>query len=180
MAWSTIASHLALMLLLVDESSSLVATRSVQFHEYEKMHCVLTKTRNPVFIHHRADENWLVQLVLQCIFHWCVTSLFLFLYRRSLNDEAGALVSGSLFARIKRTKWQMVFVSIIQMVFTASMASADQHHPGRAICFVALAAFGVGASQIIALLIIQFGASDDSIGLATGYHSFHTLTADSC
>ncbi|KAK3612895.1 hypothetical protein LTR22_028399, partial [Elasticomyces elasticus] len=48
------------------------------------------------------------------------------------------------------------------------MASADQHTPRRAIGFVIVAAFGVGASQIIGLLIIQFGAADDRIGVATG------------
>ena len=49
------------------------------------------------------------------------------------------------------------------------MASVDRHTPRRAIGFVIVAAFGVGASQIIGLLIIQFGAADDRIGVATGY-----------
>ncbi len=48
------------------------------------------------------------------------------------------------------------------------MASVDQYTPGRAIGFVIVAAFGVGASQIIGILIIQFGAKDRQIGVATG------------
>ncbi|KAK4902445.1 hypothetical protein LTR49_027041, partial [Elasticomyces elasticus] len=80
----------------------------------------------------------------------------------------GALTSGVLFARIRKTRWQFFIVTIIQTVFIAAMASADQHTPRRAIGFVIVAAFGVGASQIIGLLIIQFGAADDRIGVATG------------
>ena len=91
----------------------------------------------------------------------------LLLYANSV--AVGALTSGVLFARIRKTGWQFFTVTIIQTVFIAAMASVDQHTPRRAIGFVIVAAFGVGASQIIGLLIIQFGAADDRIGVATGY-----------
>lgn len=82
--------------------------------------------------------------------------------------SVGALVSGVLFARIRRTRWQFLVVTILQTIFIASMASVDQHTPRRAIGLVIVAAFSVGASQIIGLLIIQFGAKDRQIGVATG------------
>ncbi|EON65856.1 hypothetical protein W97_05098 [Coniosporium apollinis CBS 100218] len=91
-------------------------------------------------------------------------------YSLSYNAAStlGALVSGVLFARIRRTRWQFLVVTILQTIFIASMASVDQHTPRRAIGLVIVAAFSVGASQIIGLLIIQFGAKDCQIGVATG------------
>jgi hypothetical protein len=59
-------------------------------------------------------------------------------------------------------------MTCIQTVFIALMAAVTQSTPGRAIAFVIVAAFGIGACQIIAVLIIQFGAMDDQIGVATG------------
>ncbi|KFY78876.1 hypothetical protein V499_02051 [Pseudogymnoascus sp. VKM F-103] len=91
-------------------------------------------------------------------------------YSLSYNAAAtlGGVVASVMFARIRRTRWQFLLVTILQCVFIASMASIDQHSPRRAIAFVAIAAFNVGASQIIGTLIIQFGANDREIRLATG------------
>ena len=49
------------------------------------------------------------------------------------------------------------------------MSSVNQHTPARAIAFVAMASFAVGAQQVVGLLIIQFGAEDHQIGVATGW-----------
>lgn len=49
------------------------------------------------------------------------------------------------------------------------MSSVTQHTPARAVAFVAVASFAVGAQQVVGLLIIQFGAEDHQIGVATGY-----------
>lgn len=48
------------------------------------------------------------------------------------------------------------------------MSSVTQHTPARAVAFVAVASFAVGAQQVVGLLIIQFGAEDHQIGVATG------------
>ncbi|KIX03612.1 uncharacterized protein Z518_07165 [Rhinocladiella mackenziei CBS 650.93] len=80
----------------------------------------------------------------------------------------GALISGPLFARIKFTRVQFVAYTALQAVFIAAMASVTQHTAAKAIVFVAIAAFGVGASQIVGILFVQFGAKDKQIGVATG------------
>lgn len=77
-------------------------------------------------------------------------------------------MAGVLFARIRRTRWQFLAATTTQTIFIACMASVDQNTPRRAVAFVIIAAFGVGASQILGILIIQFGAGDDHIGVATG------------
>ncbi|KIX09305.1 uncharacterized protein Z518_00384 [Rhinocladiella mackenziei CBS 650.93] len=71
----------------------------------------------------------------------------------------GAMVSGILVARIKHTRWQFFVVAILM-----------------AIVLVSIGAFFVGASQVLATLIIQFGAEDHYIGVATGLSgSFRTV-----
>lgn len=92
-----------------------------------------------------------------------------FQQRLHLTREAvGGVVAGSLFAIIKKTNYQYLAAIVIQTIFIGSMSSVTEHTSGRAIAFVAVSAFMVGAQQVIGLLIIQFGAEDDQIGVATG------------
>ena len=74
-----------------------------------------------------------------------------------------------MFAKLGKTKWQFVAITILQTVFIAAMSTINQHEPHKAIGIVAAAAFSLGAAQIITVLIIQFGAADSHIGVATGY-----------
>ncbi|KEF59507.1 uncharacterized protein A1O9_04351 [Exophiala aquamarina CBS 119918] len=91
-------------------------------------------------------------------------------YSLSYNASAllGGVIVGSLFAVIKRTNIQWLVVIVIQTVFISAMSTVTQHTPARAIVFVALASFAVGAQQVVGLLTIQFGAQDHQIGVATG------------
>ena len=78
------------------------------------------------------------------------------------------IVGGSLFAVIRRTKYQFLAAVVLQTIFISLMATVNQYTPARAIVFVAIASFTIGASQIMAILIVQFGAKDKDIGVATG------------
>lgn len=78
-------------------------------------------------------------------------------------------MSGGLFAVIKRTNRQYLVVILVQTIFITSLSTVTPATPGRAIAFVAVAAFTVGAQQLIGMLIIQFGAEDHDIGVATGF-----------
>lgn len=49
------------------------------------------------------------------------------------------------------------------------MSTINQYEPSKAIGIVVAAAFSLGAAQIITVLVIQFGAADAHIGIATGY-----------
>ncbi|KAK5051382.1 hypothetical protein LTR84_003034 [Exophiala bonariae] len=91
-------------------------------------------------------------------------------YSLAYNASAlvGGVVAGSLFAIFKKTNYQWLMAIIIQTIFIGSMSTVTEHNPGRAIAFVAIAAFMVGAQQVMGLLIIQFGAEDNQIGIATG------------
>lgn len=79
------------------------------------------------------------------------------------------MIVGSLFAVIKRTNIQYLVVIAIQTIFISAMSTVTQHTPARAVVFVALASFAVGAQQVVGLLIIQFGVEDHQIGVATGF-----------
>jgi Na+/glutamate symporter len=78
------------------------------------------------------------------------------------------VICGSLFATIKKSNRQYLVVIVIQTIFITSLSTVTQNTPGRAIAFVAISAFTVGAQQVIGILIIQLGAEDHEIGVATG------------
>ncbi|KIW33885.1 uncharacterized protein PV07_00700 [Cladophialophora immunda] len=102
-------------------------------------------------------------------------------YSLAYNCSAtlGAIVSGVLFARIKHIRWQFFTIAVLQCSFTASAASITQHTPARAIVLIAMGAFCVGASQVLATLIVQFGAEDHQIGVATGLSGTFRATGGS-
>ncbi|KEF56795.1 uncharacterized protein A1O9_06985, partial [Exophiala aquamarina CBS 119918] len=79
-----------------------------------------------------------------------------------------ASATGNLFAVIGRTKYQFVFYVWFQTVFISLMATVNQNTPARAITFVALASFSIGASQTLAIVIVGLGADDKHIGVAVG------------
>ena len=78
------------------------------------------------------------------------------------------VLGGPIFSYLRRTKSQFVTVVFMQVLFIGLMATVDQHTPARACVFVSIASFMIGASQVMAILIIQFGASDHEIGVSTG------------
>ncbi|KAJ5816519.1 hypothetical protein N7447_008752 [Penicillium robsamsonii] len=91
-------------------------------------------------------------------------------YSFAYNGPAsiGAFVGGALFAKIGKTKWQFVAITVLQTVLVAAMSTINQHRPQDAIGIMTAAAFCLGAAQIITVLVIQFGAADTHIGIATG------------
>jgi hypothetical protein len=84
------------------------------------------------------------------------------------SATAGVILGAPIFSYLRKTKCQFVAVVLLQVLFIGLMASVDQHTPARAITFVAFASFFIGASQVMGILIIQFGASDQEIGISTG------------
>ena len=78
------------------------------------------------------------------------------------------IVGGYMFALLRHTKYQFLSVVLLQTVFISLMATVNQHTPARAIAFVALASFSIGASQVMGIVIVQLGAKDRDIGVATG------------
>ncbi|KAJ9614616.1 hypothetical protein H2200_002753 [Cladophialophora chaetospira] len=91
-------------------------------------------------------------------------------YTVAYNASAtvGVVFGGPIFSYLRRTRYQFPFVVFMQVVFIGLMATVDQHTPARAIVFVGIASFMIGASQVMAILLIQFGASDQEIGVSTG------------
>ncbi|KIW14512.1 hypothetical protein PV08_07296 [Exophiala spinifera] len=79
----------------------------------------------------------------------------------------GALAAFS-FTTFGYTRIQFSSVTFFQAISTAAMASVTQHTPTRAIVLVVFAAGFVGATHMLKILMLQFGASDKHIGLATG------------
>jgi hypothetical protein len=53
-------------------------------------------------------------------------------------------------------------------VFLGLNATSDEHTSVRAIALVALASTMIGATNCMSILIVQLGARDEDIGLATG------------
>ncbi|KEF55373.1 uncharacterized protein A1O9_08123 [Exophiala aquamarina CBS 119918] len=91
-------------------------------------------------------------------------------YGLATNASAtvGLIVIGQTFATVRRTRWQFIFVVVMMAIFLGLNATANQHTPARAIIFVGLASAMVGATNCISILIVQLGARDQDIGLATG------------
>ncbi len=78
------------------------------------------------------------------------------------------VVAGSLFGIIRRTRYQFFVAILMQTLFISLMATVNQHTPARAIAFVTIASFATGASQVMGIVIVQLGAADKHIGVATG------------
>lgn len=93
----------------------------------------------------------------------------------------GGALAGISFSAFKHTRLHFFSVTLLMAIFTAAMASVTQHTPARAIVLVVFAAFFVGATQFIKILMLQFGAPDRYIGLATGYvRAEHDLSTGFC
>jgi hypothetical protein len=60
-------------------------------------------------------------------------------------------------------------VTFLSAAFSAAMASVTPGAPAQAIVLVIFAAAFVGATHMMKILMLQFGAADKHIGLATGY-----------
>jgi len=82
--------------------------------------------------------------------------------------EAGLMLAGQTFSTIRKTRYQYIFVVVMMTIFLGLNATADQHTPARAIVLVALASAMIGATNCMGILIVQLGARDEDIGLATG------------
>lgn len=82
--------------------------------------------------------------------------------------QAGLMLAGQTFSTIGKTRYQYIFVVAMMTIFLGSIATVDQHSPVRAIVLVSLASAMIGATNCMSILIVQLGASDEDIGLATG------------
>ncbi|KAK5061534.1 hypothetical protein LTR84_008078 [Exophiala bonariae] len=80
----------------------------------------------------------------------------------------GFVMIGQTFASVRKTRWQYIFVVVMMAIFLGLNATVNQNTPARAIVFVGLANVMIGATNCISVLIVQLGARDEDIGLATG------------
>ncbi|KAI1614121.1 fungal trichothecene efflux pump [Exophiala viscosa] len=81
---------------------------------------------------------------------------------------AGLMLAGQTFATIRKTRYQYISVVVMMTVFLGTIATVDQHTPVRGIVLVSLASAMIGATNCMSILIVQLGARDEDIGLATG------------
>lgn len=80
----------------------------------------------------------------------------------------GGVLGGLLITKFKKVKWQLFAGILFQVCFIGAMAAVTEETPAMAIAFVALAAIGVGWCQTAGILLVQVGAADEDIGVATG------------
>jgi hypothetical protein len=85
-----------------------------------------------------------------------------------LISIVGFVIFGQTFGTLRRTRWQFIFVVTMMALFLGLSATVNQHTPARAVAFVGIASAMVGATNCIGTLIVQLGAKDEDIGLATG------------
>jgi hypothetical protein len=87
---------------------------------------------------------------------------------RVLISIVGFIVFGQTFGTLRKTRWQFIFVVTLMALFLGLNATVTQNTPARAVAFVGLASAMIGATNCIGTLIVQLGARDEDIGLATG------------
>jgi hypothetical protein len=85
-----------------------------------------------------------------------------------LIRTVGLIVAGQTFGSLGKSRWQFIFVVTLMALFLGLNATATQHTPVRAIAFVGVASAMIGAINCFGTLIVQLGARDEDIGLATG------------
>jgi hypothetical protein len=90
------------------------------------------------------------------------------IFGRRLISIVGFIIFGQTFGTLRRTRWQFIFVVTLMALFLGLNATVNQHTPARAVAFVGIASAMVGATNCIGTLIVQLGAKDEDIGLATG------------
>lgn len=78
------------------------------------------------------------------------------------------MLAGQTFSTIRKTRYQYIFVVVMMTLFLGLNATANEHTPARATVFVALASAMIGATNCMSILVVQLGARDEDIGLATG------------
>lgn len=78
------------------------------------------------------------------------------------------MLAGQTFSTIPKTRYQYIFVVVMMTVFLGLNATANQHTPARAAVLVGFASAMIGATNCMGILIVQLGARDEDIGLATG------------
>ncbi|KIY03339.1 uncharacterized protein Z520_00030 [Fonsecaea multimorphosa CBS 102226] len=83
-------------------------------------------------------------------------------------STAGLILAGQTFSTIPKTRYQYIFVVVMMTVFLGLNATSNEHTPARAIVLVAFASAMIGATNCMSILIVQLGARDEDIGLATG------------
>ncbi|KIX06619.1 uncharacterized protein Z518_04595 [Rhinocladiella mackenziei CBS 650.93] len=88
----------------------------------------------------------------------------------------GGAAAAFSFNTFGHTRFHFFIVTLLHAVFTASVASITQHIPAQAIVLVVLAALFVGATYMLKILMLQFGAPDTHIGLTTGLMCSTTAT----
>lgn len=85
-----------------------------------------------------------------------------------LTFQVGFILVGQTFDTVRKIRWQYIFVVAMMTLFLGLNGTTSQHTPVRAIVFIGIASAMVGATNCLGVLIVQLGARDEDIGLATG------------
>ncbi|OQV08768.1 hypothetical protein CLAIMM_12991 [Cladophialophora immunda] len=80
----------------------------------------------------------------------------------------GAAIGGYSWSRFKHTRFQFTAMTALMVAFMATVSSATPYTPARAVVLFAFSAAFVGATCLVGILELQFGAADGDIGIATG------------
>lgn len=79
---------------------------------------------------------------------------------------AGIIVLGSFFHLVKRVRWQLLVASVWMTAFIGAMAAIDRTKKDAAIAFSFLTMLAIGWAEVATMLVVQYVASDQDLGVA--------------
>jgi hypothetical protein len=82
---------------------------------------------------------------------------------------AGVVILGSLF-HLGHIRWQLLVVSCWVTAFLGAMASVNRTTKASAIVFSFFTGLGIGWGEVVTMLLVQFLASDQDLGVAFGMY----------
>ncbi|EXJ73462.1 uncharacterized protein A1O5_03223 [Cladophialophora psammophila CBS 110553] len=83
-------------------------------------------------------------------------------------STVGSALGGYSWSRFKHTRFQFTAMTALMAAFMATVSSVTPYTPARAVVLFAFSAAFVGATCLVGILELQFGAADGDIGIATG------------
>lgn len=88
--------------------------------------------------------------------------------RLKYYNLVGSALGAYSWSKFKHTRFQFTLITALMVAFAAAVSSVTPDTPVRAIVLFSCAAAFVGATCLVGILELQFGAEDCDIGVATG------------
>lgn len=86
----------------------------------------------------------------------------------SFGIWAGIVLLGSVFHKIGHIRWQLTAGSIWTTAFLGAMASVNRTSEVSAIVFSVFIGLAIGWAEVVTMIVVQFIASDQELGIAYG------------